>query len=112
MSQVRKITDSQFESEVKSGDQLVVIDFGATWCGPCKKLHPILSELSDEYQGRAKILEVDVGESPKIAQDFAVISVPQVLFFKSGKLLDRIVGLLPKPKLKEKIEQYLKGRDE
>jgi len=109
MSDVQKITDGQFEAEVINSDRLAVVDFGATWCGPCKKLHPIMAELAEEYKDQAKILEVDVGESPKIAQDHAVISVPQVLFFKEGKLLDRVVGLLPKPKLKEKIDQYLKG---
>ncbi len=109
MSQIQKITDSQFETEVINSDRLVVLDFGAAWCGPCKKLHPIMAELSEEYMDQAKILEVDVGESPQIAQNHAVISVPQVLFFKGGKLLDRVVGLLPKPKLKEKIDQYLKG---
>ncbi len=109
MSQIQKITDSQFETEVIKSNQLVVMDFGATWCGPCKKLHPIMAELAEEYKDKAKILEVDVGESPQIAQNHAVISVPQVLFFKEGKLLDRVVGLLPKPKLKEKIDQYLKG---
>jgi thioredoxin 1 len=109
MSQIQKVTDSQFDAEVINSDRLVVIDFGATWCGPCKKLHPIMAELSEEYKDQAKILEVDVGDSPQIAQNNAVISVPQVLFFKGGKLLDRVVGLLPKPKLKEKIDQYLKG---
>jgi thioredoxin 1 len=109
MSQIQKITDAQFDAEVIKSDRLVLIDFGAAWCGPCKKLHPIMAELAEEYKDQAKLLEVDVAESPKIAQDHAVISVPQVLFFKGGKLLDRVVGLLPKPKLKEKINQYLKG---
>jgi len=109
MSPVPKITDAQFESEVVNSDRLVVIDFGATWCGPCKKLHPVMDELAAEYQQQVNILEVDVGDSPGIAQDHAVISVPQVLFFKGGKLLDRIVGLVPKAKIKEKIDQHLKG---
>ena len=109
MSQIPKIGDEQFDQEVLASDRLVVLDFGATWCGPCKKLHPIMEELSVELGSTVKVLYIDVGESPKIAQANAVISVPQVLFFKDGKLVDRIVGLVPKAKLKEKIEAHSKG---
>lgn len=109
MSQVPKINDDQFEAEVTKSDRLVVIDFGATWCGPCKKLHPIMDELAVELGSAVKIFYVDVGESPKIAQNHAVISVPQVLFFQNGKVVDRIVGLVPKVKIKEKIDVHMKG---
>ncbi|RJP78064.1 MAG: thioredoxin [Candidatus Zixiibacteriota bacterium] len=109
MAQVTSINDTQFEAEVLNSDRLTVVDFGATWCGPCKKLHPIMGELAEEYSSQAKILEVDVGISPQAAQSYAVISVPQVLFFRGGKVIDRIVGLVPKTKLKEKIDQHLKG---
>jgi thioredoxin 1 len=109
MSQVTKIAESQFETEVINSDRLVVIDFGATWCGPCKKLHPIMDELAAELGDSVKIGYVDVGENPAIAQSYAVISVPQVLFFHGGKVVDRIVGLVPKPKIKEKIAIHSKG---
>ncbi len=108
MSSVPKINDTQFAAEVLKSEQLAVVDFGATWCGPCKKLHPILDELAGEYQGRVRIFEVDVGDSPQTAESHAVISVPQVLFFKHGEVVERIVGLLPKVKIREKIEQHLK----
>jgi thioredoxin 1 len=107
MSDVPKITDEQFEAEVIQSEGVAVVDFGAEWCGPCKKLHPIIAELADEMSERAKIVEVDVGVSSTTAQKYAVISVPQVLIFKNGEVVDRIVGVLPKPKLKEKIESYL-----
>ncbi|MCX6639288.1 MAG: thioredoxin [bacterium] len=106
---VTQINDSQFEKEVIQSDRLSVIDFGAEWCGPCKKLHPIMDELAAELGSSVNIFYIDVGVSPQVAQTYAVISVPQVLFFKGGQVVDRVVGLLPKPKLKEKIEQHLKG---
>ncbi len=109
MSQVSTLKDSDFEREVLQSDCLAVVDFGATWCGPCKKLHPIISELEVEFDQKVKFFEMDVGESPNTAQKYAVISVPQLLFYKNGDVVERIVGLLPKPKIKEKIEQALKG---
>ena len=107
MSNVPKITDEQFDSEVIKSEQVTVVDFGAEWCGPCKKLHPIMAELADEMGDRVKIVEVDLGVEQKMAQKYAVISVPQVLIFKNGEVVERIAGVLPKPKLKEKIESYL-----
>jgi thioredoxin 1 len=107
MSGVPKISDEQFDLEVVQSEKPAVVDFGATWCGPCKKLHPIMAELSEEMGDRVKIVEVDVGDSPQTAQKYAVLSVPQVLIFKHGEVVERIVGALPKPKLKEKIELHL-----
>jgi thioredoxin 1 len=107
MAVVPKIGDDQFDAEVLKSDHLTVVDFGAEWCGPCKKVHPIMAELAEELGQRVKIVQVDVGQSPQVAQNHAVISVPQVLFFKGGEVVERIVGVLPKPKLKEKIESHL-----
>ena len=107
MANVPEIGDDQFEREVIESDLLTVVDFGAEWCGPCKKIHPIMAELAEEMGDRAKIVEVDVGRSPRSAQQHAVISVPQILIFKDGKVVERIVGVLPKPKLKDKIENHL-----
>ncbi len=104
---MEKVTDATFESEVLQADGLVAIDFGATWCGPCKKLDPIMEELSQEYDGRVKIRKVDVGESPGIAQKYKVLSVPQVIFFKGGQVLEGIVGFVPKNKIVEKLEKHI-----
>jgi len=108
MSEMKKIGDGQFDEEVLQSHNLAVVEFGATWCSPCKKLHPIMDELADDFKQQARIVEVDVGESPQTAQTYGVISVPQVLFFRDGQVIDRVVGLLPKTKLKEKIENHLK----
>lgn len=107
MSQVLNIGDEDFEREVIQSSLPVVVDFGAEWCGPCKKIHPIMAELSAEMEGRARFIEIDVGKSPKTAQQYAVISVPQILLFKDGNVVERIIGVLSKPKLKEKIETHL-----
>ena len=107
MSGVIKIGDQDFESEVVHSDRLTVVDFGAAWCGPCKKLHPIMADLASEYDGRIKIVEVDVGESPQIAMKYGITSVPQLLFFSDGIVKETVVGLLPRSKIEEKIDQYL-----
>jgi len=107
MSGMIKVQDQQFEAEVKQSTILTLVDFGAEWCGPCKKLHPVLDELSREYEGRLKVVEVDVGESPQVATEYRVTSVPRLLFFKEGVVRETVVGLLPKSKIVEKIEHYL-----
>jgi len=109
MAGMTKIGDDRFESEVVGGDKLTLVDFGATWCGPCKKLHPVMDELAAEYAERIRVFEVDVGESPQTAMKFGVTSVPQLLFFQGGKVKETVVGLLPKSKIEEKIERHLNG---
>lgn len=102
-----KVNDDQFEAEVMQSDILTVVDFGAEWCGPCKKLHPIMDEIGAELDGKVKILEMDVATSPQTALRFGVTSVPQLLFFKGGEIKGTVIGLLPKTKILEKIEDYL-----
>lgn len=104
---MEKVTDATFDAEVTQADGLVVVDFGATWCGPCKKLDPILEEMAGEYEGRVKIRKVDVGEAPGVAQRFRVLSVPRVLFFKNGEVREQITGLVPKSKLVERFDEHL-----
>ena len=107
MSSMKKVGDAEFNDEVVASDRLTLVDFGADWCGPCRKLHPIMDELANEYNDQIKICEVDVGDSPQTAMKFGITSVPQLLFFKNGIVKDTIVGLLPKSKIEEKIEKYL-----
>jgi len=104
---MHKVTDAEFDAEVLSSDRLTLVDFGAEWCGPCKKLHPVMNQLADEYNGKIKVVEVDVGISPQIAMKFGVTSVPQLLFFRNGIVKETVVGVLPKSKIEEKIERYL-----
>jgi len=104
---MEKVNDTTFNDEVLKAEGLVVVDFGATWCGPCKKLEPILDDMVGEYEGKVKIRKVDVGEAPSIAQQYKVLSVPRVLFFKNGEVRDQITGLVPKNVLVEKFEEHL-----
>ncbi len=102
-----KIGDDRFDHDVVKSAGLTLVDFGATWCGPCKKLHPILKELAHAYRGKIRVFEVDVEESPKTAIKYGITGVPQLLFFKDGMVKETVVGLLPRSKIEEKIERYL-----
>ncbi|MCB2212114.1 thioredoxin [bacterium] len=106
---MEKVTDANWESDVLQSGEPVVVDFGATWCGPCKKLDPIMEQLAVEYEGKVKVRKVDVGEAPGVAQRYKVLSVPRVLFFKGGEVREQVNGLLPKDKLAEKIDNLLNG---
>lgn len=103
---VEKWNDEQFEEGIKT-ETLTVIDFSATWCGPCKKLHPIMAELANDYDGKIKVAEVDVGIAQKIAAKYNIFSVPQVMFFRAGERLATINGLQSKGKIAEQIDRLL-----
>ena len=102
-----KVGDADFEAEVLQSERLTLVDFGATWCGPCQKLHPILEDLGAQFGARVKVVEMDVGESPQTAMKYGVTSVPQLFFFKDGQIKEAVVGLLARSKIEEKIESYL-----
>ncbi len=92
-----KVTDADFDSKVESGVQLV--DFWATWCGPCKMIAPVLEELAADYEGKADILKLDVDENPSTAAKYEVMSIPTLIVFKDGQPVDKVVGFQPKEKL-------------
>ena len=100
-------TDDNFDAEVVKSDVPVLVDFFATWCGPCKMLTPVIEELADEYEGKAKIGKLDVDEAGQTASKFKVLSVPTIGFFKGGELVDQVVGFQPKEALKEKLDGLL-----
>ena len=102
-----QLTDATFDAEVLKAEIPVVVDFGAKWCQPCKRLEPIVEELAKEYEGKVKIAKFDIDESPKTPGKFRVLSVPTVIFFKGGKQVDVVNGLVPKDTLKKKIEPLL-----
>ena len=99
------LTDANFKDEVASG--VVLVDFFATWCGPCKMLAPVIEELAGEYEGKAKIGQLDVDENPQTAGEFGVQSIPTIILFKDGKEADRMVGFQGKEVLKEHIDKAL-----
>ena len=109
MSNAVAVTDADFEQEIEKHDGLAVVDFWATWCGPCRMIAPILDQLAVEYQGRAKVAKLDVDSNSRTAIRFNVRSIPAVLFFKNGKLVDQVIGAVPKPALEAKFRQHTAG---
>ena len=102
----RLINSTDFPALVQD-DKLLVVDFFATWCGPCKKLSPTLDEVSEEFGDRVNIVKVDVDESEDLAMTYGIRSVPTVLFFRNGQQVDKFVGALPKSEIVSKIENQL-----
>lgn len=101
---VLTLNEENFEQEVEKSDQLVLVDFWADWCGPCKMVGPIIDELAEESYGNAKIAKLNVDEQRNLARKFRVMSIPSLLFFKDGKEVDRMVGAQSKEDLQAKID--------
>ena len=101
-------TDGNFKKEVIDADVPVLVDFWANWCGPCKIIAPAIDDLAKEYAGKIKVGKVDVDENSKIASHYGVMSIPTLMFFKKGQVLEQVVGALSKQDLKKKIETHLK----
>lgn len=93
------LSEQAFETEVLQADKPVLIDFWAPWCGPCRMLAPIVAQIAEEYDGKAKVCKVNVDEEPGLAQRFGITGIPTVLVFKNGRLTDTLVGLRPKAEL-------------
>jgi thioredoxin 1 len=103
MSATLTITDDSFENEVLNADKPVLVDFWAEWCGPCRMVGPIVEELAEEYDGKAKIGKVNVDEN-QIAMKYGIRSIPSLLIFKNGEVVDQIVGAVPKQQLKKQLD--------
>jgi thioredoxin 1 len=101
-----EITDSNWEALV-AGDKPVVIDFWATWCGPCRMIAPIVEEVAQEYEGKVVIGKVNIDDNSKITVNFGIRNIPTLLFFKGGELVDKHVGAIRKPELIEKVNKLL-----
>jgi len=102
-----EVTDANFKDEVLNSNVPVMVDFWAEWCGPCKMIAPTVAELAKEYEGRAKVVKLDVDSNFQTSGAYNVRSIPTLLFFKNGQVVDKIVGAMPKQKLKEKLEANL-----
>ncbi|BDU50529.1 thioredoxin [Haliovirga abyssi] len=106
MNKIVYLNNSNFKSEVLDSEKLVIVDFWAEWCMPCRMVAPILEELSEELEN-VKISKLNVDEVGEIAAEFGIRSIPTLLFFKGGKIIDKSVGAMPKETLKIKIESHL-----
>ena len=101
------LTSTEFESEVSQSDVPVLIDFWAEWCGPCKSITPHIEQISKEYEGKAKVFKVDVDSESELAMRFGVMSIPTLLIFKSGEVVDRIVGAVPKEQIASGLDRAI-----
>lgn len=97
-------TDANFEDEVLNSDQPVLVDFWATWCGPCRTIAPTIEKLAADYDGRAKVVKLDVDNNPQTAMKYGIRSIPSLLFFKDGKPVDQMVGVVPERVLADKLD--------
>jgi thioredoxin 1 len=102
-----EITDSNFETEVLKSNIPVLVDFWAVWCGPCKMIAPVVEELAAEYENKLKVCKVDVDNHQQIAMQFGIRSIPTLLVFKEGKVVEQIVGAAPKKNLVDKLSKHL-----
>ncbi len=101
------LSDTNFKKEVLESNLPVLVDYWAPWCGPCKMIAPVIEELAKEYEGKFKIGKLNVDDSPKTATHYGIMSIPTLIFFKHGKVMDQAVGVLNKLELKRKIEENL-----
>ena len=97
-------TDDNFNDEVLQANEPVLVDFWATWCGPCRMIAPTIEELAGEFEGRAKVVKLDVDNNPQTAMQFGIRSIPTLLFFKNGEVVDQMIGAVSKKELADKLE--------
>lgn len=102
-----EITDQNFQQEVLQSNIPVLIDFWAVWCGPCRMVAPIVEEIANEYDGKVKVGKLDLDNNPQTAMDYGIRSIPTLLFFKDGKLVDQIVGAVPKRNIVQKLDAHV-----
>lgn len=101
------VTDGSFDTDVVKSETPVLVDFWAVWCGPCRMIAPVVEELATEYDGKVRFAKLNVDENPVIAQQYQVRAIPTLLLFKGGRIVDQIVGAVPKRVIKSKLEGVL-----
>lgn len=101
------VTSQTWDNEVLQSKGIVMVDFWAVWCGPCRMIAPTVEELAKEYEGKIKVAKLNTDENPDIASRYKIMGIPTIMFFKDGEKVDQIVGAVPKPQLKAKIDSLL-----
>lgn len=101
------VTSATWEQEVLKAPSLVMVDFWAVWCGPCRMVAPIVDELAKEYEGKLKVLKLNTDENADVASKYRIMGIPTLMFFKNGQTVDQVVGAVPKTQLKTKIDALL-----
>lgn len=107
MSNTVEFTDDNFSDEVESSSKPVLVDFWAEWCGPCRMVGPVVDEIAGEYNGKAKVGKVNVDNNPNISVKYGIRSIPALLIFKDGEVVDQIVGAVPKAQIKKQLDAQL-----
>lgn len=102
-----ELTASTWDKEVLEATGLVMVDFWAVWCGPCRMIAPTVEELAKEFAGKVKVAKLNTDENPDIATKYKIMGIPTIMFFKDGQKVDQVVGAVPKPQLKSKLESLL-----
>lgn len=103
------LTSAAFQQEVLGNSQVVMVDCWAPWCGPCRALGPVIDEIAGEFHGKAVVGKVNIDEEPDLAEEYEITSIPTLLFFKNGQLVDRIVGVYPKEDIVATLERHTRG---
>ncbi len=107
MAKPVELTDSNFNDEVLNSDKLVLVDFWAEWCGPCRMVGPVVEELAGDYEGKVKVGKVDVDSNPQVSMQYGIRSIPSLLIFKNGDVVDQIIGAVPKAHLQKQLDAQL-----
>lgn len=107
MTEITKLSETTFQTEVLDSEQPVLVDFTAVWCGPCKMLDPVVKELAEDWDGKLKVTKLDVDHNPNIAMQYQVMGIPTLMLFVDGQPVERVTGYQPKDRLEKKISPHL-----
>jgi thioredoxin 1 len=106
MGELSKLSEGSFQTEVLDSNIPVLVDFTAVWCGPCKMLDPVVKQLAEAWEGKVKVVKLDVDDNPHLAMDYQVMGVPTLMLFKNGKPVERVTGYQPKDRLEKKFSPH------